>query len=583
MADESRPARLLTFLDERTGLPSALRRTGASPSPAGSGLRIGVGSALFAILALVLTSGVGLALHYSPSTTHAWASIAYLERELPFGKLTRALHYQGTNALLVGMSLQLILTAAHGAYRRPREVSWWLSLAALGLVFASAMTGALLPWDEQGYWASRVETGIMASAPVVGPFIRELAQGGNDFGHLMLTRYYALHAIVVPTIIVTVVGLQLSLLRKHGAAARETMAPGDATFGTFAGSGGFFAAFGAFVGAVALILLAVKFGAPIDGPADPSGGFPPRPAWYFRALFELRRHFEGPLEPIATMVLPGLASALLVALPFLDRADKPRRHAAIVGGLVVGLGLAGVATWISFHRDASDQAYQAAKAASAKRGEKAFALAAQGVPPQGPLFMVRNTPDERGRKIYVERCAGCHPTGEAMEKPKGPDLAGWAGEAWLTGAIAHPEAREYFGATKVKGMDPYDTLGKERLQLLARFVASLKHQDGRGPDALPADLQPGRKAFEDEGCDNCHSLKQDESSGAPTLHGYASDRWIAGLLMEPGAEHYFGADNDMPSYRGKFDDRQVADLIVYLRTLEPLQPAYDLKLATTNH
>jgi ubiquinol-cytochrome c reductase cytochrome b subunit len=565
---------LLEAVEERTRLVGLARRFFAAPAPPGAALRLAFYGALTSTLLVVLASGVALSHHYSPSTTHAWASVAYIERELPWGQLVRALHYQGTNALVVGLALQLLVAAAHATYRRPHEASWWLWLATLGLSMGLAMTGALLPWDEQGYWASRVETGIIASTPLIGPLLRELAQGGNDFGHLMVTRYYSLHAMVLPLLLLGVTGLLFAMLAVHGPApVRDDDPPGTAGTGALAGMTG------AVAGALAVYGLAIAFGAPLEGPADPSGGFPPRPAWYFRALYELRRHFEGPLEPIATMVIPGVAATFLVAIPLLDRADRPRRRRAFTLGIAAGLAAVAFATWFNFRRDEHDELYRQMVEESGRRKAKALLLAAQGVPPQGPLFMLRNTPEARGQRIYAERCAGCHTVGEAVDKPKGPDLAGWAGKDWLMGVIAHPEAVEYFGATKVTGMEPYEGLGKERLALLAGFLAELKHHPGVGPKELPEALQPGRKAFEAEGCDGCHSLAQDGADGAPALNGYASDRWIAGLLMDPGAEHYFGEQNDMPSYRGKLDDAQVADVTAYLRTLEAKPPKYTLHLA----
>src|SRR6185437_8930565 len=170
------------------------------------------------LVGLQIATGVGLALFYSASTTNAWASIDYLEHHVRGGALLRALHYQGTNVLLVVLAAQLLHAVLSATYRRPRELIWWLGLAVIGLVLATTMTGALLPWDEQGYWASSVEIGIMGTAPVVGRFVQQIALGGNGLGNLTLTRYYAVHAIVLPLLILCVLAAQLSLYRRQGAA-----------------------------------------------------------------------------------------------------------------------------------------------------------------------------------------------------------------------------------------------------------------------------------------------------------------------------------------------------------------------------
>jgi ubiquinol-cytochrome c reductase cytochrome b subunit len=558
--------RLLAAIDERSGLVTAWRRISNLPVTTGALPRIALSAALFGVLALVVTSGVALDLHYSPSTTHAWASVLYIENTLPLGHVTRALHVQGTNALLVGLALQLLVAVAQGTTRRPRELIWWLSLATLALVLGEAMTGALLPWDEQGYWASRVEVGIIGTTPLFGDFLGRFAQGGNDFGHLMLTRYHALHAVVLPALVVLVVGLQLRMLSRLGPAPSTGRQRSLFPVGTFAMLAGLIC------GLAVTAALALKLGTLLEGPADPSGGFPPRPAWYFRALYELRRRFEGPLEPVATMVIPGLLGALMVAVPFIDRADRPsrRRVLALLGAVLIAA--MGLATLSGHRRDASDATYAAMLVKSSQRRDKAVSLAKAGVPPEGPLFMLRNTPEARGKKLFSERCAGCHAGAEPLEKPKGPDLAGWAGKEWLARCIAHPEAPTFFGATKIAGMDAYESLGEAKLSLLAAFLAGLKAHAGTSPDTLPKELHDGRDLFDAEGCASCHSLVPGEAGAAPNLSGYASDSWISGLLMRPGHELFFGEDNEMPSYEGKLDERQVADLTRYLRELELLPP-----------
>ena len=103
-----------------------------------------------ALLAAQLLSGLALALSYSPSVASAWASVARLELS-PLGHLLRALHAHGATLIIVVVSLHLLQTALFGAYRAPREVTWWLGLLLLGIVLLFALTGSLLPWDERDY------------------------------------------------------------------------------------------------------------------------------------------------------------------------------------------------------------------------------------------------------------------------------------------------------------------------------------------------------------------------------------------------------------------------------------------------
>ncbi len=563
--------KLRSFIEERTGLFSTLESWKNASVPGGPRWGRAIGVCLTAILALQLVSGVALTFFYSPSTTNAWASINYLEREVPFGTVLRGLHNQGTNALFLLLALHLLHVVITAGYRRPREFTWWLGLSLLLLVFGAAMTGALLPWDDQGYWASRVEIGIMGTAPVVGSWIQQIALGGNDLGNLTLTRYFTVHAIVLPVLILAVVGAHVALVRRHGASGASGPRatpwwPGQPLRDSMV----------VFLGVGLLVWTASRWGAPLEAPADPTGGYPARPVWYFRALFELRRHFEGPVEPVATMVIPGLVGFILAALPFADRAATLRGRIPYVAA-VLALGLCVIAgTWQSYARDAHDGVFQAQRADARLRADLARTAAQSGVPPEGALYMLQNTPEIHGRRLFTENCLGCHAvSGKGTEKPNGPDLGGYGSTAWLSAVIAHPEAPEFFGHTKVSGMDPYANLGADKLDRLASFLAALSDYSDTPPDELPTSLKAGLDTFREEGCDSCHSLTPGEASGATNLSGYGSEDWLTALMQDPGAETYFGKDNDMTAYKDKFSDRDFEDIVTYMRSLKdkPLKTA----------
>ena len=190
-----------------------------------SGLRGGpslayvFGWVLVMMLGVEAITGVALAAFYSPTTTSAWASVAYVEDRMPLGWLVRGLHVHAASALVIVAGIHLVQTAIWGAYKKPREVTWWLGVLLLLLVLGFAVTGYVLRWDQAGYWANRVEIGIAASAPGGSP-IRSLAIGGNDYGNLTLTRFYTLHAMVLPAIFVAVGVAHVGLARRHGTTPR---------------------------------------------------------------------------------------------------------------------------------------------------------------------------------------------------------------------------------------------------------------------------------------------------------------------------------------------------------------------------
>jgi len=187
--------------------------------PGGASVAHVFGTVLVVLLGMQALTGAGLAAFYSPSTTDAWASVAYVQDQAWLGWLVRGLHAHGASALVIISGLHLVQTAVAGAYKRPRELVWWLGVLLLVLVIVWAVTGYVLRWDQAGYWANQVEIRIAASSPVIGELIRTIALGGNDYGNLTLTRFYALHVIALPALVLVVTVVHVRLSRRHGPTA----------------------------------------------------------------------------------------------------------------------------------------------------------------------------------------------------------------------------------------------------------------------------------------------------------------------------------------------------------------------------
>jgi ubiquinol-cytochrome c reductase cytochrome b subunit len=150
---------------------------------------------LFVVQAL---TGLLLMTVYSPSTTTAWGSVWYIQTQVPCGWLIRGLHHFTSDAMILLLALygaQLLVTKF---YRPPNQLIWWATLVALGLAFALSLSGHLLPWDQEGYWGTKVRTNIFARTPLLGEMMAKLFIGGADFGNLALTRFYTLHVAILP-------------------------------------------------------------------------------------------------------------------------------------------------------------------------------------------------------------------------------------------------------------------------------------------------------------------------------------------------------------------------------------------------
>ena len=485
---------------------------------------------------------------YSASVPSAWASVAAIEGS-SLGHLLRGLHAQGATFLLAVAALHLLQTALFGAYRRPREVTWWLGLLLLALLLAFCLTGSLLPWDERGYWATRVTVGIAGTAPLVGPAVERALAGGQQFGNLTLTRFYAIHAMLLPLLLVAFGLAHVAAMRRHGITAPAS-ATGEEPF--WPRQALYDAAFSLLLLA-ALTVVAVKAGAPLQAPADPAGASNPRPEWYFRPLFQALKF----LPESAAFVLPLLAALFLFALPFIDRR-KPAL-ALLFGGFVAAAGL-GIA---SYRDDARSPQFQQAEAMARLRTQKALRLARTvGVPPEGALALLMNQPDERGGRLFARACTECH-TVHGTGGQKAPRLDGVFSRRWIRGVLAHPEAPQNYGNAKVSGMDGYEKLGGERLTLLTEYLYALRTHAADDPA-----LESGRRLFIAAGCEECHSLSKGKDNGGPTLAGYGSTAWVTGLLRDPGTPAYYDQQNRMPDFGNRLAPEDISDLVAFIQSLE---------------
>ena len=185
---------LLNWLDDRTGIAKLTKEALFENIPGGARWRYVWGSTLtFAIMVQFIT-GIMLWMFYSPSTNTAWESVYFIQNEIEGGALLRGIHHWTAQIMIILLVLHLVQVVIDGAYKAPREFNFWFGLALLGITLALGLTGYLLPWDQKGFWATEVATNILANTPFIGDELKQLAIGGNEYGHQTLTRFFALHA-----------------------------------------------------------------------------------------------------------------------------------------------------------------------------------------------------------------------------------------------------------------------------------------------------------------------------------------------------------------------------------------------------
>ncbi|MFO0886012.1 MAG: cytochrome bc complex cytochrome b subunit [Pirellulales bacterium] len=363
---------LVDWVEKRTGAKQLLHEALYENIPSGARWRYITGSMLvFAFVTQAIT-GIFLWMAYSPSSQTAYESVYFIQYEMTGGWLLRGIHHFMAQAMVVVMGLHLLQVIVDGAYKAPREVNYWLGLVLMQLVMGLGLTGYLLPWDQKGYWATNVATNLMTLVPFVGKEIQMVAVGGSDYGNHTLTRFFAMHAGVLPALLIGFLALHIAAFRKHGITAKITPGRADQYFWPHQV---LMDAVGCLVLLGIVFLCAIHFdvgglvagnlpaehrGAELGAPADPSLQYSAaRPEWYYLFLFQLLKYFHGTQEVIGALVLPGVAMTILALMPFIGRSNIG--HKFNVAFILLLLAGAGVLTVLALNEDAGNQEFQIAK------------------------------------------------------------------------------------------------------------------------------------------------------------------------------------------------------------------------------
>lgn len=345
------------WIDERAGITGQLHKGLYESVPRKGGWAYTLGSATLVLILLQLFTGIFLLFEYVPSFQQAWTSLSYIEHSDRFGGWVRGMHLWGAYVLILIIGLHMLRTALSASYKRPRELNWVSGALLFFLTLGLAVTGAMLPMDNAGYWTTVVVTNIPHYIPFIGTGLRTLWRGGDFVGPITLTRTFAIHIWVLPFLLFALIGGHLYLLRRHGEfgawvnyetteedAEREVVerirraeppypttrierryaAPRDVTdFFPFQ--------LGKDV-LVSIVLVAVifamgfVFGAPLDERADPATlSYVPTPEWFYLPLDQLlvlipQTYFIA----FGIFGLMGIAATLFIVLPFIDRSPHRR-------------------------------------------------------------------------------------------------------------------------------------------------------------------------------------------------------------------------------------------------------------------
>jgi ubiquinol-cytochrome c reductase cytochrome b subunit len=356
---------VLAWIEQRLPwLSFVSAHTATYPAPKNLNAWYAFGVLALVVLANQLVTGLFLAMHYKPAAAQAFASVEHIMRDVEWGWLIRTLHSTGASLFFVVIYLHMFRALLYGSYKKPRELVWILGVLAYVVLMAEAFVGYVLPWGQMSFWGAKVIVSLAGAVPLAGEGLSHWIMGGYLPGDATLNRFFALHVVALPLVLLLLAVLHILALHHVGSNNPD----GIEVAGNVDARGTpldaipfhpYYTVDDLLATSVFLLLAAfVVFYAPSFGglfletdnfvPADPL--LTPahiKPAWYFAPWYALLRLVPDKLAGVLVMV--G-AIGVLPLLPWLDRGSvrsiryRGRGYAVAVGLFAcafVMLGLVG--------------------------------------------------------------------------------------------------------------------------------------------------------------------------------------------------------------------------------------------------
>jgi ubiquinol-cytochrome c reductase cytochrome b subunit len=416
--------RVYDWLEQRLQLEGPIKDAVLHPVPRNTASWWYVfGSASLTLLILQVVTGILLGLVYAPSASDAWNSLEILNHQLPLGWFLRAMHGWGSNFMVAVVLIHMAQVFLFGAYKFPREFTWVLGVFMLLMTLGMAFTGQVLRFDQDAYWGLGIGASIMGRVPLIGGQLVHLMLGGPIINGSTLTRFFALHVFVIPGILLSFTALHVWMVVKLG--INEWPMPGRIVrretyikeYNELTHRDGI-----PFVpGAVwkdlifsAAILFAVAVCAAFFGPYGPKGvpdpaiiNTVPKPDFFFLWIYTVLSYLPPELETPFILIVPVVAIAILVALPFVAGIGEKswwRRPVAVFTVMFIAICF-GAFTNLGTYTPWSPQ------------------MNAWSGAPVPVSYLDKRTPLERqGANVFQEKqCRNCHSIG-GLGGQRGPAL-----------------------------------------------------------------------------------------------------------------------------------------------------------------
>lgn len=176
---------------------------------------------IFGILASVvlvnqILTGIFLTMHFKPTAKEAFDSVEYIMRDVEWGWLIRYMHSTGASLFFVVVYLHMFRGLMYGSYQKPRELVWILGMLIYLVLMAEAFMGYVLPWGQMSFWGAKVIISLFGAVPVIGGGLTEWIMGDYNPSDATLNRFFALHVIALPLVLLLLVVLHLGALHEVG-------------------------------------------------------------------------------------------------------------------------------------------------------------------------------------------------------------------------------------------------------------------------------------------------------------------------------------------------------------------------------
>ncbi|ASJ95596.1 MULTISPECIES: cytochrome b [Shewanella] len=343
---------IIDWIDARIPMTATYNRhVGQYATPTNFNFWYFFGSLAMLVLVNQLLTGIWLTMNYVPTAEGAFASIEYIMRDVEYGWLLRYMHSTGASAFFVVIYLHMFRGLLYGSYQKPRELLWLFGMLIFLVLMAEAFMGYLLPWGQMSYWGAQVIISLFGAIPVIGDDLTLWIRGDFVVSGATLNRFFALHVIALPLVLVVLVFLHLIALHEVGSNNPDGIEikknkdengwPKDGipfhpyyTVKDIMGVAGFLIVF-----CYVLFFMPEGGGYFLEKPnfeaANPMKT-PEHiaPVWYFTPFYAILRAIPDKLLGVVGM---GLAIAVLFVLPWLDRCKvKSIRYRSMIHKLNIG-------------------------------------------------------------------------------------------------------------------------------------------------------------------------------------------------------------------------------------------------------